>query len=249
MRLLRLEFFKCHRRRIALACAAVLAAQLFWFWVVLSRQSAEEMQQGWMLMLYNFPVVDAIMLPIATAVLASRSCEIEHKGCMLKLLETAATPGQLYRAKFFWGALTLAGLLALRGVLLAGIGLTLGFAGAVPAARLILYSVFTWAVSVTLYLLQQGLSLRFANQAPALICGIFGGFAGLMSMLMPSFVQRIVPWSYYGLLSLVGMDWDKTTRITSFYWYQPPMSNFVLLLAWAVLFFVIGRTLFVRKEV
>lgn len=249
MKLLRLEFYKCRRRKITLVCAAVLAAQLFWFWVVLSRQSAEEMQQGWMLMLYNFAVVDAIMLPVATAVLASRSCEIEHKGCTLKLLETAATPAQLYRAKLLWGALTLAGLLALRGALLVGIGVTLGFPGAVPIKRLILFSIFTWAVSVTLYLLQQGLSLRYANQAPALICGIFGSFAGLMSMLLPSYVQRMVPWSYYGLLSLTGMNWDPTTRITSFYWFWPPVSNFVLLALWAILFFGIGRTLFVRKEV
>lgn len=249
MKLLRLEFYKCRRRKIALVCAAVLAAQLFWFWVVLSRQSAEEMQQGWMLMLYNFAVVDAIMLPVATAVLASRSCEIEHKGCTLKLLETAASPAQLYRAKLLWGALTLGGLLVLRGAILVCIGVTLGFPGEVPTTRIILFTVLTWAVSVTLYLLQQGLSLRYANQAPALICGIFGSFAGLMGMLLPSFVQRMVPWSYYGLLSLTGMNWNPTTHDTWFYWFWPPVTNFVLLACWAILFFVIGRTLFVRKEV
>lgn len=249
MKLLRLEFYKCRRRKVALVCAAVLAAQLFWFWVVLSRQSTEELQQGWLLMLYNFAMVDAIMLPVATAVLASRSCEIEHKGCTLKLLETAATPAQLYRAKLLWGALTLAGLLALRSVLLIGIGLALGFPGAIPVKRIVLFFALTWAVSVTLYLLQQGLSLRYANQAPALVCGIFGGFAGLMSLLFPPVLQRAVPWSYYGLLSLTGMNWDETTRITSFYWRQPPVTDFALLALWAIVFFVIGRTLFVRKEV
>ncbi len=249
MKLLRLEFYKCRRRKVALVCAAVLAAQLFWFWVVLSRQSEEEMRQGWLLMLYNFAVLDAIVLPLTTAVLASRSCEIEHKGCTLKLLETAATPAQLYRAKLFWGALTLAGLLLLRGILLVGIGKTLGFPGAVPLEQLIWFSVFSWAVSLMLYLLQQGLSLRYANQAVALVCGIFGSFTGLMSLLMPTQLQRFVPWSYYGLLSLVGMDWDEATHVTSFYWLDPPITDFTLLALWALLFFVIGRTLFVRKEV
>ena len=249
MNLLRLEFYKCRRRKIALVCAAVLAAQLFWFCAVLSRQSPEEMQQGWLLMLYNFAMVDAIMLPVTTAVLASRSCEIEHKGCTLKLLETAATPAQLYRAKLCWGALTLAGLLALRSVILAVIGFALGFPGAVPVKRLALFSLLSWAVSMTLYLLQQGLSLRYANQAPALICGIFGGFAGLMSLLLPALFQRIVPWSYYGLLSLVSMDWDEMTHVTTFFWRTPSAVDVVLLALWAVLFFAIGRTLFVRKEV
>lgn len=249
MKPLGLEFYKCRRRKIALVCAAVLVAQLFWFWAVLSRQSAEELQQGWLLMLYNFAMVDAIMLPVATAVLASRSCEIEHKGCMLKLLETAATPAQLYRAKLCWGALTLAGLLALRSAMLAALGLALDFPGAMPVERLALFSLITWAVSMALYLLQQGLSLRYANQAPALVCGIFGGFAGLMSLLLPGGFQRIVPWSYYGLLSLVGMDWDEMTHVTTFYWRTPAAVDFALLALWAMLFFAIGRTLFVRKEV
>ena len=249
MKLLGLEFFKCRRRGITLVCAAVLAAQLFWFWVVLSRQSAEEMQQGWLLMQYNFAVLDAIVLPLTTAVLASRSCEIEHKGFTLKLLETAATPAQLYRAKLLWGALTLAGLLLLRGILLVGIGTALGFPGAVPIQQLVWFSVFSWAISLMLFLLQQGLSLRYANQAVALVCGIFGSFAGLMSLLLPEGYQRLVPWSYYGVLSLVGMNWDETTHITSFYWREPMFYDFILLILWAILFFVIGRTMFVRKEV
>lgn len=249
MKLLRLEFYKCRRRKVALVCAAVLAAQLFWFWVVLSRQSTEELRQGWLLMLYNFALLDAIILPLTTAVLASRSCEIEHKGCTLKLLETAASPAQLYRAKLLWGALTLAGLLALRSGMLPAIGLALGFPGAVPVGQILAFSVFSWAVSLMLYLLQQGLSLRYANQAAALVCGIFGSFAGLMSLLLPGTFQRLVPWSYYGILSLVAMDWDAATRISSFHWRAPAVSDLIPLILWAMLFFVIGRTLFVRKEV
>ena len=64
-----------------------------------------------MLLLYNLAMVDAIMLPIGVAVIASRSCELEHRGHTLKLLETAVTPGRLYAAKLAWGALVLAGLL------------------------------------------------------------------------------------------------------------------------------------------
>ena len=42
MKLLRLEFFKCRRRKILLVCAAVLAAELLWFGVYLARQDAGE---------------------------------------------------------------------------------------------------------------------------------------------------------------------------------------------------------------
>ncbi|UQT50247.1 ABC transporter permease [Flavonifractor plautii] len=79
------------------------------------------------------------------------------------------------------------------------------------------FTALSWAVSMTLYALQQGLSLRFANQAVALVCGIFGSFVGLMALLFPVWVQRCVPWGYYGLLSLVRMEWDEATRWTAFF--------------------------------
>ena len=67
MKLLRLEFYKCRRRRITLICAGILAAQLLWFGAYLTRQDPEDLAQGWMLMLYNLALVDAILLPVGTA--------------------------------------------------------------------------------------------------------------------------------------------------------------------------------------
>ena len=122
MKLLRLEFYKCRRRRITLICAGILAAQLLWFGAYLTRQDPEDLAQGWMLMLYNLALVDAILLPVGTAAVASRNCEIEHKGATLKLLETAVTPGRLYDAKLVWGALVLLALMAVRTALFTALG-------------------------------------------------------------------------------------------------------------------------------
>ena len=178
MKLLRLEFFKCRRRKILLVCAAVLAAELLWIVSTFLRQDAEDLVQGWMLLLYDLAMVDAIIMPISVATIASRSCELEHKGTTLKLLETMAAPGRLYGAKLAWGALVLAALL-----------------------------------------------------------------------LFPPALTRCIPWVYYGLLSLVGMNWDPDTRFTWFYWEWPVPTDLVLLCLWAALFLLVGRALFVRKEV
>ena len=249
MKLLALEFCKCRRRKLTLVCAGLLAAQLLWFGAYLTRQDAEALAQGWMLLLYNLAMVDAIMLPIGVAVIASRSCELEHRGHTLKLLETAVTPGRLYAAKLAWGALVLAGLLLVRGALFLALGLAMGFPGGTPWGRFVVFTALSWAVSMTLYALQQGLSLRFANQAVALVCGIFCSFVGLMALLFPVWVQRCVPWGYYGLLSLVRMEWDEATRWTAFFWRRPEPLDLALLCLWAALFLTVGRTLFVRKEV
>lgn len=115
----------------------------------------------------------------------------------------------------------LAGLLLARGALFLALGLAMGFPGGTPWGRFVVFTALSWAVSMTLYALQQGLSLRFANQAVALVCGIFGSFVGLMALLFPVWVQRCVPWGYYGLLSLVRMEWDEATRWTAFFWRRP----------------------------
>ena len=249
MNLLRLEFYKCRRRKIVLVCAAVLAVELIWIGAFFTRQDAEDMKWGWMLLLYNLSTVDAIVLPLSVATLASRNCELEHKGGTWKLLETMVTPVQLYDAKLAWGALVLAVLLIVRSGLFLAVGIAEGFSGPLPLARFGLFTLLSWTVSMMVYALQQGLSLRFANQAAALVCGIAGSFLGILSMLFPPALVRCVPWGYYGLMSLVFMDWNPITRVTRFYWRWPPVTDVVLLLLWAAVFLIVGRTLFVRKEV
>ena len=134
-------------------------------------------------------------------------------------------------------------------IIFLALGLAMGLPGGTPWGRFVVFTALSWAVSMTLYALQQGLSLRFANQAVALVCGIFGSFVGLMALLFPVWVQRCVPWGYYGLLSLVRMEWDEATRWTAFFWRRPEPLDLALLCLWAALFLTVGRTLFVRKEV
>ena len=104
MTLLRLEFFKGRRRKIAILCLACLGIQTAWMVVDLLRMEPEELAQGWMQLVYTLLLVDAITLPLTMAALASRTCELEHKENTWKLLETLARPQALYRAKLTWGA-------------------------------------------------------------------------------------------------------------------------------------------------
>lgn len=249
MNLLGLEFYKCRRRKIYLLCAAVLGVELFWMGVFFARQSPEEMAEGWLILLCNLSMVDAIILPLSVAVLASRSCELEHKGNTWKLLGTMASPDGIYAAKLGWGALVLGALLLLRSGAFMEMGIFLQFPGEIPWGKFGLFTLLSWGVSMMVYALQQGLSLYFANQAVPLIFGISGSFLGILSLLFPPALTRCVPWGYYGLLALVGMNWDQASQVTSFYWQMPLPSDLALLLAWTLVFLALGRTLFVKKEV
>lgn len=249
MSTLRLEFFKCRRRKIFLVGLALIAAQLLWMSVTIMRGDADDYRQGWQWLLYNLALIDSFMLPLATAVIASRSCELEHKGSTLKILETLTTPGKIYNAKLLWGAIVLAILMLIRSALFLGVGYYEAFPGTMSYRTFAVFTFVSWIVSLMLYTLQQGLSLRFANQAVPLVIGIAGSFLGLMGLFFPSAVQRLLPWSYYGLFSLVTMQWDKATRYTEYFWRAPEPLDIALFICWFLVFFIVGRTLFVRKEV
>ena len=122
MKLLRMEFFKCRRRKIALICLAFVAVQLAWMGRTLTQMEPRELAQGWMSLLYNLAVIDAVMLPLTISALASRNCEMEHKGSTWKLWETVTTPQRLFGAKLAWGAILVGGMLLLRTVLLSLLG-------------------------------------------------------------------------------------------------------------------------------
>ena len=47
MSTLRLEFFKCRRRKIFLVGLALIAAQLLWMSVTIMRGDADDYRQGW----------------------------------------------------------------------------------------------------------------------------------------------------------------------------------------------------------
>ena len=85
MKLLRMEIFKCRRRKIALICLAFVAVQLAWMGRTLTQMEPGELTQGWMSLLYNLAVIDAGMLPRTISALASRNCELSPKGSTCEL--------------------------------------------------------------------------------------------------------------------------------------------------------------------
>ncbi len=154
-----------------------------------------------MFFLYQFPILNSIMMPVMAAVVASRLCDIEHKGQTLKLLHTVMPAGRLFAAKFLCGAqyMLTAALLQIIAIVIAG--LVVGFEGSPPLDKLLYYLLFTTAVNVTILLLQQVLSLLFRNQMIPLTVGIIGSFAGLFIMFFPQNLGRFLLWGYYGVPS------------------------------------------------
>ncbi|EHL07052.1 hypothetical protein HMPREF0322_02210 [Desulfitobacterium hafniense DP7] len=246
---LSVEFRKTRHRRIWLIVAALLGFQLLWFFWGLKHMDAGKLQQGWLLCLYQFPVLNAIILPVVTAVVASRLSDVEHKGQTFRLLNTVMPAGKLFDAKFLCGAFYILAIVILQVMAMLLAGYAKGFTESPPLPQLGYYLLFTSWVTLTLLLIQHIVSLLSTNQMIPLSLGLLGGFAGLFIMYLPPQFARLIPWGYYGVLMQVGMNWDRETRITDFYWTDIDWPGFLIITAAFLLFYSGGRALFRRKEV
>ncbi len=245
---LAMEFQKIRRRKVWAIVAALISVQILLALWGVDRMDAHELSQGWMHFLYQFPILNSIMMPVMAAVVASRLCDIEHKGQTLKLLHTVMPAGRLFAAKFLCGALYMLAAALLQIMVIVSAGLVIGFEGSPPLDKLLYYLLFTTAVNLTILLLQQVLSLLFRNQMIPLTVGIIGSFAGLFIMFFPQNLGRFLLWGYYGVLMFVGLDWDRATRIADFYYVPVDWTGFSILAIMFCMIYIIGRALFIRKE-
>jgi hypothetical protein len=245
---LAVEFQKIRRRRVWAIVAALIFVQMLWSLWGIQRMDAHDLSQGWMYFLYQLPLLNSIMMPVIAAVVASRLCDIEHKGQTLKLLNTVMPAQRLFTAKFLCGALYMLATVLLQLIVIVAVGCVVGFEGNPPPDKLLYYLLFTTVVNLTIFLLQQVLSLLFKNQMIPFSVGIIGSFAGLFMLYFPQSLERFLLWGYYGVLMVVGMDWDRATRITDFYYVPVDWAGFIALIIMFCAIYIIGRALFVRKE-
>lgn len=248
IRALEMELYKTRRKRLWLVVGALIAVQIAWSLWGIRRMDAHDLQEGWLFTLYQFPLLNSILLPVIAAVIASRLSDMEHKGQTLKLIETLQPAGRLFNAKFITGCLYLLAATLLQIAIILATGFTCGFVGNPPLRLFAGYLLFSMAVGASILLLQQVLSLLFANQMVSLAVGLIGSFFGLFSMYFPPNLAKVAVWGYYGVLMFIRMDWNPATRVTHFYEVPVDWVGAALLAAHFCLIYAIGRAIFVRKE-
>ncbi len=250
MKTLQMEFYKCKRRKIWLAPVLMLMAQLAWgLYSYIDELSAKELAEGWADVLYSFPMLNAMMVPVIAAVVASRVADIEHKGQTLKLLETVIPAGRLFDAKFLCAAFYLTAMITLQTAAIAVFGTLRGFDGAPPALRFAQYYVSALTVTLTILLIQLILSLLVSNQMIGMILGLIGSFLGLFSLFFPQTLQKFLVWAYYGVLYNTRMDWNPETRVIHYRFVEYDWGGLASICVIFFVIYLIGRRLFVKKEV
>ncbi len=240
----RLELRKLRRKHLPLVALALMALELVWLgygW------SGDAVSKGdWRAIYWQLPMLNAIFLPLLASIASSTVCDIESPGGMLKELLTLQSPRELFRAK--WQAITLVLGLLVVAQTAASLALTssLGFLSLPDAIAVAQYAVSTLAVSLLVATLVQALCLILQNQFLPLVVGVALSFLGLFSMYLPMAFARLVPSSYYALLSTVEMSSDAgRVAFASRAW---PVADLAVIIILTVAIYGYASRGFSRKE-
>lgn len=245
---LSMEFYKIRHRKVGLTVLAIILLQFIYGIWQMRYKNAQELSQGWRGCIYSFSSLNCIFMPIFTSVIASRLSDIEHKGNTFKLLKSIMKSKELFAAKFMCCGFYIILETLFQTLVMVFIGKISGVTELFPWSYFVYYGLFTFVLNLTLVLLQLILSLQFKNQVIGFAVACAGSFLGLYSLFFKD-AGKYVLWSYYVILSPSKMNWDKVTKDVDFYWGKIPIAQFLILILVAVLLYIIGKKLFIRKEV
>ena len=244
----RAELQKAHRRHDLALCLLLPGIVVLWVGG-LAPADPEELANGYSALLYSLPVIEAILMPVMMAVLASRLWDMEIKGNTAKLLYTLQQKGSFYDLKFVHECFYLLLFTIGECLLFPLSGKLYHFTEPLSLPLLLRHGVVLFLAGTVILILQHILSLLCQNQIAPLFIGLAGAFLGLFSMFFPPALTRLLPWSYFGAFLPYGMEYDPATRIISFYELPFPIGLFIGYAVFGIVFYLVCRGIFLKKEV
>lgn len=182
--------------------------------------------------------------------MASRICDAENKGNTYKLLCTMQEKKKIFDAKLLLGGINILFLTLLEGANVLLLGRLLHFTQPLPIKHLLPFLAVLFVVSLALFLMQQVLSMLITSQLMPLFIGLLGSLVGVFSAFFPmGSVANFLPWGYY-MVGLTLSSWyDESAR--TMYLYESPFrwGWFSVFLIAAAALYIVGKHLFMKKEV
>ena len=197
------ELQKARRRHDLLICLAVPVVVYLWAGAE-APTGADELANAYSALLFALPVLNAILMPIVMALIASRLWDMESRR-------------SLFAGKALLGTGEVLLMVTLEMAVSILLGRVQGYTEAFPAEPFVYTGICTLAVDVMLFFSELLLMLIFDNPLPALCVGIVGALIGLFSAFMPPLVSYFVPWGYFVPLSCYEVSyWDQATHTVTY---------------------------------
>lgn len=248
MRTLYAELKKSRRRHNTLVAVSISLFVLLWA-ARTGGSGPDKLSQGYSGLFYGVPVMNTVVMPLGTAVLASRLWDLESRDKSCRMLLTLQSRSALFLGKAALALLQILLIVVIESAGVLALGRLSGYTEALDWGQFRWLAVNTFAVNTMLFFLWLLLSIRFDNQVPTLAAGMVGSLSGLFAAFMPPMVSYFMPWGYYIPLSTVRMDWNPDTRIIRFYTTPYPIWLLALTAAFLLLFAALAWEALKRKEV
>ncbi|KXY07223.1 ABC transporter permease [Bacillus sp. FSL K6-0067] len=249
IKILALEYFKIRRKKIWTMIILFLIVEMLWAFMSISRSIASNPDNRvWESIFFSISSMNGLFMPIISAVVASRICDMEHKGSTWKMLvATNVEHRQLYAAKYICINSLMLNAIFAQILFIIVFGLIKNFPGTVPIELLTRFIFGNLLTTLAITAIQQWVSFSIKNQSFALCLGMLGGFIGMTAGLFPAAIRHIFIWSYYLELSPVTYLYVEPM---GFYMIQPVSFRIILgALIMTGLFYFAGRIQVNHKEI
>ena len=248
MKYLSLEFYKMRHKGIFLTILALLAVELIWCTFPLKKQLADLFSNPtapvWETLITTATLMKGLFFSVIIAVTVSRVNDMEHKGNTWKLLESSAeTRETIWNVKFLSVFILIAFAQVIELGYLLIYGALLHIAEPFPFPAFLNSFLGSLAISASIILVQQWISMMVENQLITMAIGMFGGFIGLFSMFFPSGVRYLFIWSYY--MSLAPTSFGNNGLAE-----RVPISVLpgIIAVILAIVLYFLGRRQFAKTE-
>ncbi|MGN0466174.1 MAG: ABC transporter permease [Lachnospiraceae bacterium] len=226
-----------------------MLAQTLWTFYAKKPTNHHDLTQGYLSCFYFFPVLNTILYPIFIAIITSHICDMEIKGETLKLLYTLQKKDNFYDCKYLSSLFPIFLTILSEAFLIIIVGKYYHFEDTLSTAMLLELLLSTLLVSCALLSIQQVLSLLSQNQILPLLFGLLGSFLGLFSLFFPIKFARLVLFGYFSAFFKIENDWDRETRIITYYNRGFNWKLFLIFLLFTIALYFFCRWLTLKKEI
>lgn len=213
MKYLRLELYKLKRRKVFLTFLLLLGVELLFVFSNYSNNDnflemiPDPTAPAWEDLIIGPAAINGLFLPIMAAVIASRICDIEHKGNTWKLLEcNNQSRKSIWFCKFTVVFVLMLVAIIAQVITIVAYGNSVGIVQSLPIKTLVDFTVGTVMVTFVVVTIQVFFSLVFANQLIPMSIGMIGALIGFISTLLPSGIRNILIWGNYAELMVLVQE-------------------------------------------
>jgi len=213
MKYLCLELYKLKRRKVFLTFFLILGMELLFVFSNYGNNSnflsmiSDPNAPAWEDLIIGHAAMNGLFFHMLAAVVASRICDMEHKGNTWKLLEcNNESRNTIWLCKFTVVAALMLAAILIQVFVVVAYGNAVGIVQPLPVKTLLDYAVGTIMVTFVVVTIQVFFSLVFSNQLVPMSVGMIGALIGFISTLLPAGIRNILIWGNYAELMVLGQN-------------------------------------------